>query len=235
MCILSLSLDVGPRWAVVLIANRDERHARASAPLAAWPDDPDIRAGRDLVSGGAWLGVSSHGLAAVTNLRGAGPPDPTAPSRGRLVSDVLKGLATDDDLARYNPFNLVTVSEGGARILTNRPVRATALGAGIHGLSNGPVGEASAKTAELNAALAQWLDGPGDAFDPLFDALRSERAAEPGAPGAGVFVRHPDYGTRCSTVAAVGRDGSGVIEEQLYDADAAPAGRARLTFRWPGF
>ena len=234
MCILSLSLDVGPRWAVVLAANRDERHSRASAPLAAWADDPDILAGRDLVSGGAWLGVSSRALAAVTNLRGVAPPDPAAPSRGRLVSDALKGIRTDDDPALFNPFNLVTVEAGGgARILTNRPVLTVALTSGVHGLSNGPVGETAPKIADLNGALTQWLSDQAEDLGPLFTALRSERAALPGAPGAGVFVRHPDYGTRCSTVVAVDRTGAGLIEERRFDADGRPAGETRLAFRWP--
>lgn len=234
MCILSLSLDVGPRWAVVLAANRDERHGRASAPLAAWEDDRDILAGRDLVSGGAWLGVSSRALAAVTNLRGDAPQDPGAPSRGRLVSDALKGVPTDADYALFNPFNLVTVTAGGdARILTNRPERVVALAAGVHGLSNGPIGESAAKIDELNSALAQWLAADTATMDGLFEALRSERTALPGSPGAGVFVRHPDYGTRCSTVVAVGRLGAGVIEERRFDRGGRPAGDTRLSFRWP--
>jgi uncharacterized protein with NRDE domain len=236
MCILSLSLGVGPRWSVVLLANRDELHARPSAPLAHWDDDEDIISGRDLVSGGTWLGVSSHGLAAVTNLRGAEPADPSAPSRGRLVRDFLEGGAPGDGvgaLSRLNPFNLLTVRAGHAQFLTNRPVQTIGLGQGVHGLSNGPVGEAPAKVIELNGALERWLASGRAGLDLLFDALQSERSAAGASPGDGVFVRRPVYGTRCSTVVVVDHDGKGVIEEHRFDEEGLPTGGARRHFRWP--
>ena len=51
MCLALLALDVHPRYAVVLAANRDEFHARA-ALAADWWRDPPILAGRDQVAGG---------------------------------------------------------------------------------------------------------------------------------------------------------------------------------------
>ncbi|RZJ88461.1 MAG: hypothetical protein EON88_21285, partial [Brevundimonas sp.] len=98
MCVLALAWQAHPGWRLVLAANRDERHDRASAPLARWTDAPTVLGGRDLVSGGTWLGVSNEGrLAVVTNLHTGAPPDPQAPSRGQLLKDLLTG--TDPALA----------------------------------------------------------------------------------------------------------------------------------------
>src|SRR5690606_36381371 len=66
MCVLAFAWHAHPRWRLVLAGNRDELHARPAAPLARWPDpDSALLAGRDLRSGGTWLGVSERGRLAV--------------------------------------------------------------------------------------------------------------------------------------------------------------------------
>src|SRR3546814_10371476 len=88
MCLIALAWHVHPRYPLVLIANRDEFHARPTAPAAVHPDDPQLFGGRDLEKGGSWLMVSSHGrMAAVTNVRLPLPADPDAASRGQLVME----------------------------------------------------------------------------------------------------------------------------------------------------
>ena len=55
-------------------------------PLARWDRPSHLLAGRDLQSGGTWLGVSERGrFAVVTNLRGYGHPDPGRPARLRCL------------------------------------------------------------------------------------------------------------------------------------------------------
>src|ERR1700744_764473 len=91
MCVLAFAWAAHPRWRMVLAGNRDELHARPSAPLARW-ETRDILAGRDLASGGTWLGVSEAGrLPVVPSLRGYGPPVPDRASRGALVTDLIAG------------------------------------------------------------------------------------------------------------------------------------------------
>lgn len=235
MCVAAMAIDHDPRWPLVVLANRDEAHGRASDPLAAWPDHPHILAGRDQVSGGAWLGVSTHGrLALVTNLRGYGAPDPAAASRGALVAEFLLGGGSTA-VEQVNPANLITIDGMDAEVATNRPAaRRQRMPAGLHGLSNGPMDEPQAKVLELNAALAHALvDFDGD-LEPFFAALRSEAAAAAeGSPSAAVFVRNPSYGTRCSTIVAVRRDGAGVIAERRFDAAGAATGDTVLDFTWP--
>jgi uncharacterized protein with NRDE domain len=235
VCILILALGVSERWPLLLVANRDEAHARPSADLAEWADQPEILAGRDLVSGGTWLGVSRRGrVCAVTNRRGLGPPEPASPSRGGLVVDVLRGadpLAAD--LRSFSPVSLVAADLRGGLFRTNRPVpQDVVLGAGLHGLSNGPLDEPSAKLTELKRFVAGWASDGHEGLEPLFEALRSESSASEESPETGVFMRHPNYGTRCSTVVAVDGSGRGFIVERRFGPGGTVEGDTTLSFGW---
>ena len=249
MCVAAFAWQAHPRWRVVAIGNRDEFHTRPAAPLAEWDDGSGIIAGRDLQSGGTWMGVTAAGrVALVTNLRGHGGPEPGRASRGALVSGILtaRGPYADPDTAAlgdFNPFNLLLADGETARFLCNRPepVRA-ALAHGIYGLSNGTLDQPWPKTLQLKGALLDWLNGPADTFDPLLAALRSERIEAIGLPArepsdiprepaeTPVFINDPIYGTRCSTVIAIDRDGCGTIIERRYSAGAETTGETALTF-----
>ena len=68
MCLVALAWNVHPRWRLVVAGNRDELHARPTAALARWADAP-VLAGRDLCSGGTWMGLGPDGrVAVVTNV-----------------------------------------------------------------------------------------------------------------------------------------------------------------------
>lgn len=252
MCVLAFAWDAHPSWALVMAGNRDELHDRPAAPLGRWPQAAHVIGGRDLQSGGSWLGVSEEGrFAVVTNLRGYGPPAPGRASRGALVADLLTGTgrhadAETADLAAFNPFNLIVADRQGSLFLTNRPAPARVrLGPGLYGLSNGALDEPWPKTVQLKAALLDWLlkdaDDPAALLDPLRQeqlpdfgqapAIPSEIAQEPRQ--SPVFIRNPVYGTRCSSVVAIDRAGKGTIIERRFTPDGAPAGETRLAFAWP--
>lgn len=247
MCVAAIAWRAHPRWRLVAIGNRDEYHARASAPLARWDDAPGVIAGRDLVGGGTWLGVSEAGrFAMVTNRRGFGPPDPARRSRGALVAAVL----TDGDLPAAaaldcNPFNLICAGEEGLIYATAHPAPQVArLGHGVFGLSNGALDEPWPKTLALKQALSDWLAADEPDAAPLFAALRSEALPPLGVPPAEMseqayeprdtppFIRHPLYGTRCSTVVTVTADGDGRIVERRFDAAGEATGETALDFGW---
>jgi len=248
VCVLALAFEQHPRWRLVAAGNRDELHARPAAPLHRWAGPDLILAGQDLKSGGTWMGVSEEGrLAVVTNLRGFGPPADDAPSRGALLSDLLSGQGTyahasDNDLAAFNPFNLIAVLDGALLFASNRPkVDRRSLPAGLYGLSNGPLDAPWPKTQRLKAMLADWLEAGGEPHA-LLDCLRDDRPAgtlagplsdAPEPPQTPIFVINPVYGTRCSTVVAIGHDGRGVIIERRYDAEARATGETSLEFSWP--
>ena len=245
MCVAAIAWHAHPRWRLVTIGNRDEMHARPSAPLARWDDGRGILAGRDLVGGGTWLGVSEAGrFALVTNLRGFGTPDPAKRSRGELVTTLLAG-AEPADLAAFNPFNLLLATDDRLEFLTNRPEPLrTALGHGVYGLANGALDEPWPKTLALKAALTDWLAVDHADPEPLFAALASEHCPALGLPSrepsdvaieprdTPPFIRHPIYGTRCSTVVTIAADGAGRIAERSFDAAGEPAGETRLDFAW---
>ncbi|WGS48171.1 NRDE family protein [Paraburkholderia sp. D15] len=182
-----------------LAANRDEFLRRTAAPLGWWDDAPDLLAGRDLVGGGTWLGVSRDGrFAALTNYRAPHEMRADAPTRGTLVSDWLSGAARDaqgspheSPLAYlrhvaqtgeiYNGFNLL-IGDWTRRELgwyCNRsPLAPALLGPGTHGISNAVLDTAwpklVAKRAELGALLAHDATPP---LETLIGMMRDPRIA----------------------------------------------------------
>ena len=235
-----------------MMGNRDELHSRPAAPLARWTQPDHLIAGRDLLSGGTWAGVSEQGrFAVVTNLRGYGAPQPGHVSRGSLVTDLLAGEghyadAEAADLADFNPFNLIVAERDRALFLSNRPdpIRRP-LAPGLYGLSNGALDEPWPKTLRVKEMLLNWI--VAGATDPaaLLDGLGEDQLPDTGLPPATpsdvpqeptlspVFIRHPDYGTRCSTVAAIDSEGRGEILERRYAPDGTTTGETRLDFAWP--
>ena len=229
MCVVALALDAHSVWRIVLAGNRDEFHARSSAPLARWEDtDSHIIAGRDLVSDGTWLGVSETGrIAVVTNIRTDVLPDPAKASRGDLVTDYLRGksapsLATLDS---FNAFSLITIGPDGATLTANRPVPMTEpIPAGIHGLSNGLPHEDWPRKSRLMDAFGEVINSADDLPDAMLDLLLSESIDD------SIFIRDDVYGTRCSTLVLVDYDGAGLILERRFGPDGGTMGQTAMQF-----
>lgn len=242
MCVAAIAWDVDPDLLLVAIGNRDEFHERPSVPLARWEDGSGIIAGRDLRAGGTWLGLSEAGrFALLTNFRDPQGLQAEAASRGGLVSGMLAGRAAEE-LPRMNPFNLFYADRHGAKFMTNRPqLNVKPLEGGVYGLSNGPFDQPWPKTQLLCAELADWLASDRSDIERLFEALRVETprpvAAMPldgPAPDfAPVFIRNSVYGTRCSSVVVIRRDGAGIIVERSFDAHGNNAGFSQVEFCWP--
>jgi len=242
MCVLACAWRAHPRWEMILIGNRDELHARPAAPLERWSDQPHVIAGRDLEAGGTWLGVSEEGrMAVVTNVASPEGPQPDKASRGALIADLLSGEGqysdpAENELEAFNPFNVIAIERGTARLLTNRPnPQQRDLDNGIYGLSNSAIEDNWPKTDRIKALLADWLEADSGNLEDLFTALRANDApqVEPQrVRHSPLFIRNPVYGTRCSTVVTVDHTGSGSIVERRYDAEGAATGETRVAFRW---
>ncbi|CAG0986302.1 hypothetical protein BURK1_02022 [Burkholderiales bacterium] len=242
MCLVAIALDVHPRYALAIAANRDEFHARAAKPAHWWPEG--WLAGRDLAAGGTWFGVRRDGRwALVTNVREPGRTEAGVASRGALVIDALSAPSVDGfvaalarDGARYNGYNLLAGGPGGARWTSNRHGPSRQVGRGVTALSNAALGTPWPKVERLTGAVAAWTGRRDDDLEPLFDALADrERAPDHALPSTGVplerermlsapFIVSEDYGTRCSSVLAVSRDGSARFIERSFDAAGRPAG-----------
>ncbi|WP_159982666.1 MULTISPECIES: NRDE family protein [unclassified Novosphingobium] len=251
MCVAAIAWDTHPDWLLVAIGNRDEFHARPSAPLARWEDGSGIIAGTDLTGGGTWLGVTEaqggegSRFALVTNYRVPEGAQPGRPSRGKLVTDLLVGTSPGElggEMARMNPFNLILADGGRASFLTNYPeVETRTLSPGIHGLSNGGFDVPWPKTLQVGQAITDWCARGETDFEPLLAALRDEKPApNPALPEFGpeprfapVFIRNETYGTRCSTVIAVDRQGRGTIIERSFDTLGGNSGEVGIEFVWP--
>lgn len=242
MCVAALAWDAHPDWLLVAIGNRDEFHARPTAPLAPWNDGTGVIAGKDLLGGGTWLGVSEAArFALVTNYRVPEGPQPGRPTRGKLVTDLLRGRKPEQ-VAQMNAFNLVHADHREAWFLTNYPdVESRRLSRGIHGLSNGGFDIPWPKTLQLQAALAEWLAGTDADITPLLDALRAETPSPgkarpedgPEPRFAPIFIQNETYGTRCSTVVAISRHGRGLIQERSFSPKGERTGDVRIEFAWP--
>ena len=243
MCVLAFAWKMDPDWPLVLAGNRDERHDRPSAPLHRWAEDPRIVAGQDLTAGGAWLGVSERGLlVTVTNVVAEGEHEEGRPSRGWLVRDLLLGRGdyaapTPAMLDAFNPLNLLVFDRDEARFWSNRPApEVRALAAGVYGLSNAGLDQRGPRTDRLMAGLAAWMaEGSGRIEEParlLADSSIPDAGRGDDRENRPIFLRNPTWGTRCSTVVRVSRDGRGEILERRYDAEGGEIGDSRFDFAW---
>ncbi len=144
MCVLALWLGLDPKTPLVVAANRDESMTRPSAPPSEL--EGGIVAGRDLRSGGTWLGINRHGLFVALANRKAPAPGPDALSRGLLALETLRcrklpcveGIVErrirDHAMAG---FNLVAVVEGqGLCLHYDGTLRRAPFGAGVHVISS---------------------------------------------------------------------------------------------------
>jgi uncharacterized protein with NRDE domain len=245
MCLIAFAWNAHPRWRLLLLGNRDEMHARPSAPLARWDNAPGVVAGRDLEAGGTWMGVARSGRASVvTNVRDPGANLDGA-SRGLLVADYLRGgqsaadhaRALQAEAARYRPFNLLTFDAHDAFYLGNHPQPcAQAVPPGVHGLSNADFNAPWPKTRSLKRHVRAWLDRGDDDFAPLFEALADDTAwSDDVLPDTGIgiererllssaFISGEFYGTRASTLVAVGHDNATRIVERRFGPDGMALG-----------
>ncbi|NKF21964.1 NRDE family protein [Solimonas marina] len=246
MCLIALALDAHPRYSLVLAANRDEFHARPTAPASYWDDAPQIFGGRDLQQHGGWLAVGSAGRwAAVTNVRRMEATDPAAPSRGQLVAGYLRGTqdaqrygeALAASASRYAGFNLLLGDRNGVWYLSNLPqFTMQRLEPGLHAVSNASLDTPWPKLVTLKSRLQQWCSDADTASDTLFAALADPRpAADADLPETGVgldrerflssaFISSPAYGTRCSTVLTVDAGGHAAFHERRFGPQAAFVG-----------
>ncbi len=251
MCLIVFAIDRHPGNALVLAANRDEFFQRPTAAAAFWSDSPELLAGRDLQGGGTWLGVTRGGRwAAVTNVREPGAPASGERSRGLLVRDYLRGRSDPEtflarlvaERERYPGFNLLLGGWGGVWYYSNRGAQPCRLGPGLYGLSNARLDTPWPKVSGARAGLERLLQEGGDlAAASLFRLLADEtRPPDADLPATGVslewertlasrFIRSEDYGTRCSTILRLERDGHIDFRERSFAAGGSSSERG---FRW---
>lgn len=252
MCLILFAWKMHAAYPLILAANRDEFTERPSAPAAFWDNAPDLLAGRDLKAGGTWLGITRSGrLAAVTNYRDPASLKQEAPSRGQLVSDYLRGRESPEEYlqrlapraGRYNGFSLLVGDRSGLLFYSNRG-EAVRPEPGIHGMSNRLLDTPWPKVENGKRALGRLLaEGHDPSPEALLDLLASRsRPPDDRLPDTGVglewerilsplFIESPTYGTRCSTVLLIDRQGLVTFVERVFNGGSEPRATSRFDFR----
>ncbi len=266
MCLVALAIDQNRRFPLVVASNRDEFFHRPAARLAWWtpPEGgPNVLSGRDLESGGTWLGLTAQGrLAMLTNVRNPLRVEADAPSRGGVVPQWLAARESAGQfwmrtaLSGHNGFNLIAADfrRGECFWASNTAAHPLRLERGVYGLSNAgldtpwpkvqrlksllleslaAVDSVDALAAQLFAALAEREPAPDNALPQTGVPIELERQLSP------AFIRIPDqgYGTRCSTLIISERAGRHPVThvfERTFSATGGMALLRRSTLRnWP--
>jgi uncharacterized protein with NRDE domain len=252
MCLILFAWKTHKNFPLILIANRDEFYERPTAPAAFWEDAPGLLAGRDLRAGGTWLGITRKGgLAALTNYRDPATMKDVAPSRGKLVSDFLRGRRTPEAYlhwlsprsGRYNGFGLLVGNPDELYYFSNRGAQIRLL-PGIHGISNHLLDTPWPKVERGKQAFRDLLEKKKTPPLEMMFALLADRSRPPDErlPDTGVglerervlsplFIESPVYGTRSSTVLLIDRRGRVTFVERVFNGDTDPRMTSRFDFQ----
>jgi uncharacterized protein with NRDE domain len=224
MCLLIFAHQTSTRYPLVVAANRDEFHARPTAPSAFWADYPGLLAGKDLDQGGTWMGMTGDGrCAAITNYRDPSRTVAAPRSRGELPLGYLTGQqdpqAYLQDIAaratEYAGFNLLLGDRDHLWYFTNSlPTAECAplcLPPGIYGLSNARLDTPWPKVETGKSKLEKLLDDKPLAHDALAAVVSDQKLADVQALRphgmetemdqllSAQFIVTGRYGTRSST------------------------------------
>ena len=251
MCLIAFAWHSSPGRSMVVAANRDEYHARPTAPAAFWLEVPEVFGGRDLKDGGTWMGVARDGrFAALTNHRGPASTREAARSRGHLVADYLRGRSSASAYAaavasqrhQYNGFNLLVSDRDSMWYAASEDHPSIRITPGVHVLSNARLDTPWPKATGLASSMSALLmsDPDDDALIAgLLQALNDTRIPpDTSLPETGVGLERermlaarkivaPMYGTRSSSVLILRVDGSIRFTEVSFDAAGLQVGEVR--------
>ena len=239
MCLILFAINQNPEYPFVLIANRDEFFERPTTKANFWPDHPQVLAGRDEEAGGTWLGLTKQGrFAAVTNFRSPELMGKTFPSsRGELTSQFLcsdqqpfpylESLRNRD--SDFSGYNLLVGQQSDWAYYSNQSQELKRLEPGFYGMSNHLLDTPWPKLVKAKHALQQAIDNPDHAqLMPIL--LDSQQARTEELPDTGVGlemeamlspikIEAENYGTRCSTVVTIRKDGWVSLTERTHNKD----------------
>ena len=251
MCLIAFALNEHPEYPLIMVANRDEFFARPTSYASYWEDQPHVLAGRDLKGQGTWMGMNTKGkLAAVTNFRDPHHISETARTRGDLTRHFLTGdmdamrylQQVEAEASAYNGFNLLLYEAGKAYHYSNYGDRINTLDRGIYGLSNALLDTPWPKLVRLRSRLKDRISGDFDIEDLLALLLDQETAADEDLPQTGVpyewekaissiCIRTETYGTCCSTIILINREGEVTFVERSFPVGAREDKKVSFQFK----
>jgi uncharacterized protein with NRDE domain len=249
MCLVVLSIGQHPDYPLILAANRDEFHARPTQDAHWWPDKPDVLGGRDLQAGGTWLALHRNGrFATVTNFRDAKPTSPQHRSRGELVTGFVEGEQGPGEYLEtisadaYAGFNLIVGMGTDVAYLSNREDGGRSLKQGTFGLSNalldGPWDKVERSKRKLAALLDEGAINETTLFrlmddrdrGPVEDVETGRLDFETAHTITAPFIVMENYGTRCTSVLLINKEGECRFTERRFDPEGEMTGESRFSF-----
>jgi uncharacterized protein with NRDE domain len=237
MCLAVFSYKTEADFPLILATNRDEFYSREAKPAHFWDDYPDLLAGKDTKAGGTWLGITkTNRFAAITNYRDIDRIKPDAPSRGDLVKNYLISElsvleyyeSVQSDLKRYNGFNLILGQPDDLYYFNNQKPGLQKLTPGFYSLSNAFLNTSWPKTDRALADLKRMFKDGIPSKERLLQLLQNkQRYPNELLPETGlrpemervvssIFITSEEYGTRCSTLIYVSRNGDTEFTEVTY-------------------
>ncbi len=239
-----------PDYPLIIAANRDEHHARPASEADFWKNKPDILAGKDLQAGGTWLGISKQGrYAAVTNYCEQ-MKEPVFPrSRGALVIDFLESDKLSQEYANHvlnngNDFQGFTLVFGTFDDLywcSNRPNECKQIKPGVHGLSNLIINDDSYKVSKGKDSLNNLLSGQDKITPEELFSLLGDRTLEWGSDitekkesNSPIFIKGQDFGTRCSTIILINKNGNVHFFEKTFSPEGTETKTVEYNFVYRG-
>ncbi|MEX1211791.1 MAG: NRDE family protein [Balneolaceae bacterium] len=237
MCLIVFSYKQHPTYDLIFAANRDEFYSRPTKEAHFWEEHPHVLAGKDLQSGGTWMGITTSGtFSAVTNYRDLSMIKKDAPSRGHLVLDYLVNGGdpetyldnVDRKANRYNGFNLLAGTTEKLMYYSNKVHEPVRLDPGLYGLSNHLLNTSWPKVEQTREDLRLAIEEEEITEERLFDLLKRDvRAPDEKLPNTGlpreleravssVFIKTEMYGTRSSTILLIDKSGHVTFIERRY-------------------
>jgi uncharacterized protein with NRDE domain len=239
MCLIIFAHRAHPDYPLLVSANRDEYYGRPTDNAHYWPEDTGLLAGRDLLAGGTWLGITRTGrFAAITNHRNPDTTPQQPRSRGMLTLDFLRGAMSPADYLdqisqranAYAGFNLLLGDGEELYYFSNIAGAVQRLEPGIYGVGNALLDTPWPKLLLGKEKLRTSLDGKLD--HAALQAIISGREYAPDStlPDTGLeqerermlsaqFICSPSYGTRATTTLKVHCEGGIDFSETTYLAN----------------
>jgi uncharacterized protein with NRDE domain len=223
MCLIVLAYQVDPQHPLIVAANRDEFYRRLSDPIGFWATQGDLLAGRDLLRGGVWLGVTRGGrFAAVTNIREGLVRKRFPVSRGDLAKGFLTGNLSPAQYVKtlrephlYGGFHLLLGDSEGLFHFSNRTGSIRALEPGIHGISNHLFDDSWPKTEISKLGLGSLIER-GQVDHQRLQALMAQQPLKSRKADSNLeyaeqnpFLWSREYGTCASSSLIIKRDNLG--------------------------
>jgi len=237
MCLIVFSYKEHPKYPFIFAGNRDEFYSRPAKPAHFWDTNPRIVAGRDRKAGGTWLGVSEDGMvAALTNYRDLEHPRNSDRSRGELIPLFLTSKSQNEQRVQqltdigenYDGFNMIAGNIDNLFYLSNVKQSYEKIKPGLHGLSNAYLNTPWPKVEVAKSAFREAIQSGEPNKEEIFRLLQNrdvypyhklpdtglspemEKAVSP------VFIQTDDYGTRCSTLLLINKEGWVTFTERTY-------------------